>query len=328
MTIEANLWNKNNSSWREAKDSASVAIDVSVNHEVSFNVTGVPGVGSGETGIIVQTSSGNFEARTLTGTANEITVTNGNGVSGNPTVSIPTAVTFTGKTITGGTYVSVVSDTYIAGTTAIAPVNLTSGTNLTTAAAGAYEYDGKALYFTSVASSRQVVNAEQFTSIISDTAGSNVNTAQNIFGTTEDVLTVAASTSYAFEAVYFITRAAGTTSHTTSILFGGSATFTSIGYLAAVSNVAGTPPTVTLTNAQHTWSTTAAGVTVIAASTSATENLLIKLRGILRIANAGTIIPQFQYSVAPGGAPTFRANSFFRCWPIGSNTIAAVGNWA
>lgn len=57
-------------------------------------------------GILVQTANNTFAGRTLTGTANEITVTNGDGVSGNPTISIPTSVTFTGKTITNGTYSS------------------------------------------------------------------------------------------------------------------------------------------------------------------------------------------------------------------------------
>lgn len=41
MTVEANLWNKNNSSWREIVDSAKIALDVSTNGEASFNV--VPG---------------------------------------------------------------------------------------------------------------------------------------------------------------------------------------------------------------------------------------------------------------------------------------------
>lgn len=39
-------------------------------------------------GIIVRTSSGNVSARTITGTSNRVTVTNGDGVSGNPTVDI------------------------------------------------------------------------------------------------------------------------------------------------------------------------------------------------------------------------------------------------
>lgn len=55
-------------------------------------------------GILTQTAADTFAGRTITGTANELTVTDGNGVAGNPTLSIPAAVTFTGKTVTGGTY--------------------------------------------------------------------------------------------------------------------------------------------------------------------------------------------------------------------------------
>jgi len=57
-------------------------------------------------GIIAHAGSGSAEPRTITGTSNEITLSNGDGVSGNPTVSIPSAVTFTGKTVTGGTFSS------------------------------------------------------------------------------------------------------------------------------------------------------------------------------------------------------------------------------
>lgn len=49
-------------------------------------------------------AAGTNVARTLSGTANEIGVTNGNGTVGNPVFSLPTALTFTGKTITGGTF--------------------------------------------------------------------------------------------------------------------------------------------------------------------------------------------------------------------------------
>lgn len=60
--------------------------------------------GLGSTGIAVRTGADAWAQRTITGTAAEITVTNGNGVSGNPTLSLPTALTFTGKTVTGGTF--------------------------------------------------------------------------------------------------------------------------------------------------------------------------------------------------------------------------------
>lgn len=59
--------------------------------------------GLSTTGVIVRTGSGTATTRAVTGTANEITVTNGDGVSGAPTISIPAAVTLTGKTLTGGT---------------------------------------------------------------------------------------------------------------------------------------------------------------------------------------------------------------------------------
>lgn len=44
-------------------------------------------------GLMVRTASGTYTSRTLTGTANQITVTNGNGVSGNPTLSLHSDVT-------------------------------------------------------------------------------------------------------------------------------------------------------------------------------------------------------------------------------------------
>ena len=57
-------------------------------------------------GILTQTAADTFVGRTIAGTTNEVSVTNGDGVSGNPTVSLPSAITLTGKTMTGGTFAS------------------------------------------------------------------------------------------------------------------------------------------------------------------------------------------------------------------------------
>lgn len=50
-----------------------------------------------------------FKKRTITGTANEIAVANGDGEDGDPTISLPDALTFTDKTVTGGIYTEAVS---------------------------------------------------------------------------------------------------------------------------------------------------------------------------------------------------------------------------
>lgn len=170
-----------------------------------------------------------------------------------------------------------------------------------------------------------VIPAVQMTVLTGDRAGSNVNTAQAIFDSAADTITLEASTTYEFEAEISISRAAGTTSHTTGVLFGGTATLTSIGYMAQVTNPTGNA----LANVQQIWGSAATLLTLTAANTSATENLNILLKGRIRCNAAGTLIPQFQYSAAPGGAPTIRANSSFKIWPTGSNTLASAGdNWA
>lgn len=58
--------------------------------------TALGGLSTGCVG--VTTTSGNLAGRTITGTANEITVTNGN-CSGNPTISLPSALDLGGKTV-------------------------------------------------------------------------------------------------------------------------------------------------------------------------------------------------------------------------------------
>lgn len=56
------------------------------------------------TGILVRTAADTWTLRSIAGTANEVTVTDGAGIAANPTISLPAALTFTGKTVTGGTF--------------------------------------------------------------------------------------------------------------------------------------------------------------------------------------------------------------------------------
>lgn len=215
------------------------------------------------------------------------------------------------------------------GTATLAPLQLTAGTNLTTAAAGAFEYDGKILYGTPNVSNRGVLPATHFLSLAANQTGTNVNTAQPWFpGGGATLITLPASTAYFFEGVVAFSRSAGTTSHTISLLFGGTATLTSIMYYvnARAADSSSFQPSSSNNNSGIKEDATA--VVLTAASTNADEVFSAYVKGCVRINAAGTFIPQFQYSAAPGGAPTVRANTWFRMFPLGINTVLNVGNWS
>ncbi len=264
-------------------------------------------------------------------------ISTGNVVAGN--VSTAGTVTATGN-VTGGNLITVgtVSTTGnvagvnlngfvrpTAGTTTNAPIRLTAGTLLVTPAAGAFEYDGTVIYNSIAANQRGVSPSQYFIAQSVDYTASNTSSAQQVFNATPNgEITLSGSMSYMFEAVYYITRAAGTTSHTLSTLFGGTATFTSITYLAETTSTTGN----TLGAVSRIFGTGATAVVVTAASTSATENITVLLKGMIRTNGAGTVIPQIQYSAAPGGAPTIVKNSYFRLVPVGNSSVVSVGNWS
>jgi hypothetical protein len=162
-----------------------------------------------------------------------------------------------------------------------------------------------------------------------DTGGANSTTAQPWFPTTGGV-TVAAATAYFFEGWLLATRTAGTTSHTTGIIFAGTATISSLEFLAdwrtGDANAAAAVNKFRSTTGAGSLPTTE--LVVKAASTSATEDIDVEVRGIARINAAGTFIPQFKYSATPGGTPTIKRGSYFRMWPVGDNTVTTVGTWA
>lgn len=71
---------------------------------------------SQQTGMISLTGGGTSAVRTITGSTGEIDVSNGNGTGGNPTVSLPSSLTFTGKTVNGGTFATITLEGAISAT--------------------------------------------------------------------------------------------------------------------------------------------------------------------------------------------------------------------
>ena len=68
---------------------------------VDADLTAVAGLTS--TGLVARTGAGTAAARTITGTASKVTVTNGDGVAGNPTITIPDSPTLVVPTLTAVT---------------------------------------------------------------------------------------------------------------------------------------------------------------------------------------------------------------------------------
>lgn len=213
--------------------------------------------------------------------------------------------------------------TLATGTTSIAPLNLPAGTVKTTVAAGDMEHDGKVFYLSSAASSRQAVSAVQFVTNVSAVALSNSSTsAQNVFPSANDTLTLQGSTTYRFNALIWVSK--GTTGSTTNFGFGGTATFTSImiHYQGFEGN------TVTAFTGQSRGVNITASAAAVSSSTNTFTNNLFRLEGTMRVNSGGTIIPQITFSAGPGGTCQVEPNSFFEIRPLGSDTVAAVGNWA
>lgn len=201
-----------------------------------------------------------------------------------------------------------------------APIKFIAGAVMTAAEAGAMEFDGKTFYLTTVG--RAVNAAFHLMSNSADFTGGNVNTAQPFFEAANDTITLEAATSYLVEGVIEMTRAAGTTSHTIDVLFGGTATFTDISWQCTCRDGAASATVAVRPYCNH--SHVATGMTVTVAATTVNSTMFL-IKGMMRINAGGTVIPQFKYSAAPGGAPVIKKSSYFTFTPVGSNTVGSVG---
>jgi hypothetical protein len=214
--------------------------------------------------------------------------------------------TFTGSVVTA------------AGTASLAPLKLTSGTNLATPVSGAFEYDGVVAYFTVAASERGVLPAEQFQVLTSAYTLSSQTAAQKLLNATTNGAITLAVGAYKFECIFSLSSLSGT-SGSFGFALGGSATFTQSWEAIATQSAtlaAPTSPTATFNIAANT--------TLTAPTTNTYGHAIIK--GIVRVTVAGTIVPQVSLTVA--AAAVVGANSYFKASPLGASVVIDVGAWS
>ena len=201
-----------------------------------------------------------------------------------------------------------------------APLRLTSGTNLSSAAAGTMEYDGKAVYFTTVNGNRGILPTSHFYSRTSERTlqtGGTATSPQSIFGVG---ITLAASTSYQFDMQISI-GITGTTTASNSVtsLLTYSGTTTS---LAAVAF--GGIDDGTVSSRRYL-----SGSVVLYNNTSTTATFSTwRVSGIIRTNASGTFTPQVQLGGANTSSFVVLNNSFVKLTPIGSDVITGQGAWA
>jgi hypothetical protein len=202
---------------------------------------------------------------------------------------------------------------------------LTSDTLSSPAAAGQIEYSSPIIAATPIGTQRGIVPTQQYYRLDAALAGANATGAQSIFGVG---VTLSASTIYEFEIEFLLSKTAGTTSHTVSIGFGGTATVNNILYNGFGSGGMGSL-NVTSNSAIYLVINTASATAVTGAQTAATNYVGYLLKGTVSVNVGGTFIPQYTLSAAPGGAYTTQIGSYIRINPLSASGAATnVGTWA
>lgn len=207
-----------------------------------------------------------------------------------------------------------------AGTASLAPLTFTSGTNLTTATAGAWEYDGKVFYATALASSRQVIATYQIICLTAAYTLTSQTAAQKLFNSpTNGALTVAANTTYRFRCMFSLTAMSATTGNG-GFAFLGTATLTRQKWQAIAADAVALATAIAANISDNT------AANVLLAPNAVNTTMDVQIEGIIRVGAAGTIIPAVSLTTA--AAAIVGVDSFFEIWPVGADTVASVGNWS
>jgi len=154
----------------------------------------------------------------------------------------------------------------------------------------------------------------------SDDAGSDLNTVQSIFGV---AVNLAANTVYEFEASFALKKTGGTNPHSLGLGFAGSIGVNHILYhvthTSSALNSSSTPTSIMINTVSNT----------TVSSNTNVDNHNVFMKGMISVGSAGSFVPQYRLSDAPGAAFSTLAGSYFKMEPVGSsNTNINVGSWS
>ena len=240
--------------------------------------------------------------------------------SGSVTLQAPAVAGAGTLTLPSGN-VTLFSNVLNPGNTAAAPLSFAAGNVLTTATAGAIEYDGVAFYATPSGALRGVIPGAQYFRINANRAYPAGSGTNSVFGVG---VTLASNTVYVMEAEMVFSRSVAASQYV-NFGFGGTATLNSILYCAEMVISAQAIP-ATATTAGESIVTTTTMTQIMPATNCLTVTMF--LRGTVSVNAGGTFIPQQSQSATTGNY-TLNAGSFFSLYPIGaSGANIAIGSWA
>lgn len=203
---------------------------------------------------------------------------------------------------------------------------LPSAALVATPVSGKIENTGTILTATPTGGGRGIIPAEQFYRLDTNLVGANATGAQSLFGVG---VTLQSNTVYEFEISVALTKTAGTTSHTIGFGFSGTVTTNNFLYSSSGVGVANASAGASVGTPYGSFSTTLANVNTNFTTTTAAVSYLALIKGVISVNAAGTFIPQYSLSAAPGGAYSTVAGSYIKIKAIGTaGANTSVGAWS
>jgi hypothetical protein len=202
--------------------------------------------------------------------------------------------------------------------------DITAGTLLTTAEAGAWEFDGNCMYMTTDAGNRGVLPLLHFIRQTSTYTLANQGTAQKLFNAVTNGTLTLETGLYRFECMFAISGMSSTSGNAAFGLLGaGTATLARIQY-----QVMGRDNAINAAGGAigGTYSTNAATNAAAVTAGTATEMFAL-VKGTFEVSVAGTIIPSITLLTAVGTA-VVGIGSYFMCHRIGAAGVNSVGQWS